>query len=227
VPSPAPAAAIPSPPAPASGALPADIAQQLERGAVTEAERASARLPAGSSERLAATRAVKAARQSLGLPGAGGRFRLAPEAEPAYVAAVRQARQAVQSDPAGAGAVLAAGLARFPGAPGLLVLACDLGVRQGQAEQAARRCGEAVAKMPDLVAAHRLLGAIKLEAGQYDAALVSLRRALELGGADAALWESLGQAYRALGRQREFSKLLADHEDAEAAAAAAPSRSAP
>jgi hypothetical protein len=207
-------AAAPAAAAPPAPGVPPEIARLLDQGAVSQAAQAAAQVPAGLG-RTVASRAVKAARQTLGLPAAG-RFRIAPEAEPAYATTVREARRAVEAGPPeAAAAAISAGLARFPGAPGLLLLSCQLGLRTGPPEgaaKAARRCSEALAAMPDLAAAHRLLGESKLAAGQSEAALVSLRRALDLGGADAALWEELAQVHRNLGRQREFYKLLAEHE---------------
>jgi hypothetical protein len=221
----APAAGTAQPPAtpapderPAPSAdLPPAIAALLTRGAVSEAVRAATAIPAGSRERLAADSAIARERQTLGLPAAGKRFQLPPADEPSYALVVRGARQALAAGPTSeAEAAITAGLARYPQAPGLLLLACDLGARQAQAK-AARRCADAVAVMPELVAAHRLLGNIALASGQPEPALKSLKRALQLGGPDAALWQALGEAHRALGRQQEFHKLLADYEDRAAA----------
>jgi predicted Zn-dependent protease len=103
------------------------------------------------------------------------------------------------------------GLRKFPGAPGLITADCEVLLRQDRPEQAAKRCQEALAIMEDLPRAHYLIGCIQAEAGQHEAGVTSLKRAIALDPRNRAAWESLGDLMRVLGRSKEYQKFLAQH----------------
>jgi tetratricopeptide (TPR) repeat protein len=203
----------------------AQLYRQL--GALTWAEEALGR--AGKARGADATRTeVARARSFFGLPAASERFHPRPEEEPGYADAVlggiellgagklREARAA--SDKA---------LRQFPGGPGLLVLACEIGLREGHPRPAAKQCAAALAAMEELPRAHYLLAQARLATGQADAAIAPLRRALALDPRERAYWESLADVYRGLGRRKELMSLLADYAEALPSAPADPAQATP
>jgi tetratricopeptide (TPR) repeat protein len=191
-----------------------------EIGALTAAEEALVRAGAAPGVPRAAAELVKQ-RRALGLPRKvdlkkGSRFRLAPEAEADYAAAVLRARELVTADAGRARQVAEQELGRFPGAPGLLVVACEASMLSQRAREAARSCEEALAVMDDLPRAHYLSGLMAANGGRLEAGIKSLRRAIELAPDQQVFWKALGEVYRVAGRSREFRALLADQERAAA-----------
>jgi hypothetical protein len=180
-------------------------------GAVTAAEEALAHAAPGGEGRKVAGE-LERTRRLLGLPARSPRFKVAPGDEPALAEIVETAAELIGAGQlARARAAVDAGLHRFAGAPGLLTMSCELSLRSGKAKDAARRCAQALAAMEELPRAHFLVGRMLVDGGQAEAALRSLRRSAELDPAYPPTWELLGEVYRTLGRQREFTKFLLDH----------------
>jgi tetratricopeptide (TPR) repeat protein len=189
----------------------ADARRLMARGQLT----AASRLLAGA-DRSADVRAASAelleARRRLGLPPAGKGFALPPESEEAYAAAIEDASRLMRARKLGeAQAVVERGLKKFAGVPGLLVLKCELLLRQSRPRAAGKPCTDALAIMDDLPQAHYLLGCIHAETGQADRAITSLKRAIELDRNDQKVWDALAQLYRGLGRGDEYAKFAARH----------------
>jgi predicted Zn-dependent protease len=187
-----------------------------ELGALSAATEALAHAGQSEDTRTAA-RELERARRRLGLPAGNPRFRIAPEQELELAEVAEDAGALVEAGKlAQARAAVAAGLRRFPRAPGLLVMSCEIALRAGKAREAAQRCADALAVMDDLPRAHYLLGRIQSDGRQAEAALRSLRRAVELDPTYRPSWDLLGEVYRSLGRQREFMKFLVEHPEAPA-----------
>jgi tetratricopeptide (TPR) repeat protein len=92
-----------------------------------------------------------------------------------------------------------AGLSRDPGNPYLLCILGQLETARGRAEAARAAFDAAVAARPGLVAAWASRAALHLEAGDPDAAVADLTRALEQGE-DSSLLFNRAVAHRAAGR---------------------------
>jgi hypothetical protein len=185
------------------------IAQiDLQIGALTWAEQALARVAADPA--VPGLRAqAQHARRFHGLPARWPG--IAPDQEPTFVASFTEA-DAVLTGPRSVPArpLIEAGLQRFSGAPGWLMLACDLALRESRNKLATDRCTAALAGMEELPRAHFLLGTMALAAGKTAAALTSLRRAVDLEPTQTAYWEALGEVHAVLGRDDEFRKLRAE-----------------
>jgi tetratricopeptide (TPR) repeat protein len=203
----------------------AQLYRQL--GALTWAEEALGH--AGKAKGSDATRAdVERARRFFGLPAASERFHLKPEDEPAYADAMLNG---IELSGAGklreARAATDKALRQFPGAPGLLTLSCELGVREGRPRPAAKQCAASVAAMEEQPRAHYLLAQTRLATGQPDAAIAPLRRALALDPHERAYWEALADVYRGLGRRKDLMSLLADYAEALPSPPADPAQATP
>jgi tetratricopeptide (TPR) repeat protein len=185
------------------------IAQiDLQLGALTWAEQALARVAAEPAVSGLGAQAQHA-RRFHGLPAHWPG--IAPDQEPAFVAAFTQADAALMAPRSiRARSLIEAGLQRFSGAPGWLMLACDLALRESRNKLATDQCTAALAAMEELPRAHFLLGTMALAAGKTAAALTSLRRAVDLDPSQTAYWEALGEVHGVLGRDDEFRKLRAE-----------------
>ncbi len=183
-------------------------------GAFSRAEETARRADAASAPDLPALReALARDRATLGLPPAGGKPGLDAERELAYAERHRRLVDLLSAGKlreARAGVVEA--LREFPGTPGLEVLACEVDLRQGRTRQAEKACERALAAVEGLPRAHYLLAHTRLGTGKRDAAVASLRRAIEIEPEQAAPWETLADVYRAAGRRQELARLKADYE---------------
>ena len=197
-----------------------------EIGALSEADEALKRA-AGAPGVPAVSEQLLRWRRSFGLPrntGAAGkgRFKLAAEAEPDYVAAVQRVRKLLSNQDSGQSRQAAeAELRRFPGAPGLLVVSCEALMLASREREAIRACGQAIKAMEDLPRAHYLLGLMSANGGNLDQAMKALRRAIDIDPSQQLFWTALGEVYRVSGRSKEFRALLADQEKAFQASAPA------
>jgi tetratricopeptide (TPR) repeat protein len=195
----------------------------IEIGALSAAEEALVRAGASPGATQAAGE-LQRQRRSFGLPRSidqkkASRFRLAPEAEPDFVAAVLEVRALVAgTDPAGARRTADQKLRRYPNAPVLLTLACEASLLSERTQEAARSCAQALAIMEELPRAHYLTGIMAANAGRYPAAIKSLRRAIDLAPDQISFWRPLGEVYRVTGRTEEFEALMAAHAQATSAA---------
>lgn len=154
--------------------------------------------------------AAKAAqiRARMGLPR-GARF-VAPDQEAALVAATRKALDLVYASKFGeASRALATAEKKWPNAPGLMAVRCDLAFRQNQIEAARATCARALAADPNDSWALYLMGTLLLrDAGTTPTGVAKLKQAL-------AVDPDLGQAWRTLGRayERDSNKAARDELD--------------
>ena len=200
-----------SPPNPAAWLAVARI--DLRIGALTWADQALARA-AGEAAAPALGAQVQNARRFHGLPAHWPG--LAAEQEPAFLVSFTQADAALTA-PRRARPLIAAGLRRFAAAPGWLMLACDLSMRESHNGAAMDQCTAALSAMEELPRAHFLLGTLQLAAGKTTVALTSLQRAVDLDPGQPVYWDALGEVHAVLGRDDEFRKLRAERARAGAA----------
>jgi tetratricopeptide (TPR) repeat protein len=99
--------------------------------------------------------------------------------------------------------VLDKGLEQYPGDPRLLEMHGDVLCLLGFRRAAEMSYIEALERAPDRQSALLALGRVRVELGMENSALGPLRRRIELGGGDAATYELVGRAERALGHPRE------------------------
>jgi hypothetical protein len=186
----------------------AEVRKLLDRGELTAATRMLAGIGPDATRALAGD--LQEARRRFGLPVASKRFSLPAEAESQYATTVEDAARAMRSGKTReAQTTIERGLKAYPGAPGLLVVQCELLMRQGRPRAAAAPCADALAVMDDLPHAHYLLGCIRAEVGQVDQAITSLKRSIALERNDQKVWDALAQLYRGLGRTAEYAKFAA------------------
>lgn len=96
----------------------------------------------------------------------------------------------------------------FPTAPEALYARGRILLRHGFQEEAATSLEAAIALVPDLAAAHELLGLDALQRGQYEAAAGHLERALASDPSLPAAGVALGEALNNLGRMRDAVPVL-------------------
>ncbi len=167
-------------------------------GSVTKAEAAAKKSAAGDKHPVIAWATRTRAR--YGLPPDGKKFKIVPDDEGAYVAAVRELLDLIYAGKTGPAQVKArAAEKRWPRAPGILAARCDLQLRLGDKGGAKRLCAQAVAAWPGAAWAHYLEGVIALQEHKDGRAVAALRAAIT---AD----PELSQAYRALGKALSRTK---------------------
>ncbi|MEZ0311086.1 MAG: hypothetical protein ACAI38_04900 [Myxococcota bacterium] len=169
----------------------ANIYAQL--GCIVSAERAG-KLAGGEGAATIATWSV-AARRQQGLPaGQDVGVNLGNDCE--YAAILRDAREGLAvGHLRDVRALLSRGLAKFPKAPGLQVIGCELEARQGHQKEAREQCTRALATYDELVRAHQLLGFMEARGGNTDAAVQHLLRAVELDPDLESAWTDLAKLY--------------------------------
>ncbi len=163
--------------------------QYMRLDEVSRAEAAAARAGEGPAP-AEVRRWSLATRRQLGLtPGT-----VSAAEEATYVAAVRDALQlAAARKLREAEAAVREGLARYPKAPGFLVVRCDLALRRGNLAAARARCDEALAAWDEMPWAHFL--AAHLNRGPARAEQ-HLRRAIELEPEGEHAWRELARIYQ-------------------------------
>lgn len=77
----------------------------------------------------------------------------------------------------------------------------NISFQKDDLETAAQWYGRSVDKFPDFLRAHKNLAMIKVRNGEFDAAISSLTRAIELGEGSALSYGLLGYAYTSVGTQ--------------------------
>ena len=173
---------------------------------MTRAEDALARAGTGVQPQIAQWVATTRARS--GIPRDGARWKLAPDDEPAAIAAVQAVLDLVYANKlAAAEKAAAAAEQRWPALPGLLAARCDLELRRGAPAAARRLCERANAHGGSSWGLY-LLGIIELRDPSPAATASGIARLR----AAIALDPELGQAWRALGKALARAKATGDLE---------------
>ncbi len=169
----------------------ASIYAQL--GCVVSAERAG-KLAGGEGASAIATWSLAARRQQGLPPNQDVGVSVSNDCE--YAALLRDAREGLAvGHLREVRALLSRNLSKFPNAPGLLVIGCELEARQGHQKEAREQCTRALATFDELVRAHQLLGFMDARAGNTNAAVQHLLRAVELDPDLETAWTDLAKLY--------------------------------
>jgi tetratricopeptide (TPR) repeat protein len=169
--------------------------------AVTWAEQAVAAAPAGvdTAPVLAWTTQL---RRRYGLPpDSARRHGIAPEAEAAYLSAVRESlAQVYRGDYTAAERGAREALGRYRNAPGLHGVLCDLELRRKRSDAARGHCQKALAVYDDASWPHYLLGILDLQARKNASGIRHLERSIAL---DPDLRQAYHALYQAYGRAKD------------------------
>jgi predicted Zn-dependent protease len=196
-------------PAPAPGETAAPVVaawQKLLAGlqsleAVTWTEQAVAAAPAGVDTAAASAWATQLRRRYGLPPDSARRHGIAPEAESAYLAAVREAlAQIYRGEYAAAERTAQQALAKHRDAPGLHGALCDLELRRKRSAAARTHCQKALATYDQASWSHYLMGILELQARKNASGIRHLERAIELDPELRQAYHALHQAY---GRARD------------------------
>lgn len=179
-------------------------------GALTWAEEALAALPAEAPASPVAAWAM-GTRVRYGVPR-GNSF-VEPKHEGELVAAIRAALDAVYADKvAEADKLLTAAERRWPKAPGIAAVRCDLALRREQLALARRQCALALRAEEGQSWAHYLAGIVALRGPDTKGGIAHLRRAIELDPELAQAWRALGKALERAKDQAELQKVRAEYQ---------------
>ncbi|HEY4243876.1 MAG TPA: tetratricopeptide repeat protein [Kofleriaceae bacterium] len=178
-------------------------------GALTWTEDALAKGGLGKdpmAEQIAQTRA------RYGVPR-GAKF-VQPADEAALVSATMNALHMVYAEKFGdASHALAAAERKWPGAPGLLAVRCDLALRQSEVGPAKAACDRAIALDPDESWALYLDGVLALQsAGTVTGGIAKLKRAIAVDPDLGQAWRTLAKAYARSGDKAALDALANDYQ---------------
>ncbi len=204
------AAALPTPAATAA-ALSTIIAMYRGLGALTWTEEALAALPASGDGPPAELAAVAGIRARYGVPR-GAKF-VAPEDEGELVAGIRASLDAVYADkPAEAERLLAGVAKRWPKAPGIAAVRCDLALRRENLGEARRQCAASLRADDGQSWAHYLSGIIALRGPDSSGGMAHLRKAIAVDPDLGQAWRALGKALARVNDKDGYAKLAADYQ---------------
>jgi tetratricopeptide (TPR) repeat protein len=181
-------------------------------GALSWTEEVVAVMPPSTSDQAsAAAQWVAGVRARYGVPR-GAAF-VAPQDEGALVSGVRQSLDAVYADKYGDAERLLAELGkRWPRAPGLFAVRCDLALRREQIAEARRQCAAALRADDGQSWAHYLAGILALRGPDTAGGISHLRRAIALDGDLAQAWRALGKALQRSRDKAALAKLAVDYQ---------------
>lgn len=183
-----------SPDLEALGAL-AAVARTL--GFVTWAEQFAARAPGRANAEEALDWATRR-RKWYGLPP--GATSPPPGDEPSYFERFVRVQDALAAARFAEAEQLTAALEKdFPGLVGPLTLRCELAMRRGQDARARTACEQAVARWPESLEAHYLLGVLASLKRQHRQCVEHLELVVEQDPTVDDAWRRLEQAWAALG----------------------------
>lgn len=200
--------------APAAAALAFGSILALYRawGALTWTEEILALLPAqAEAARSPDALWVAGTRARYGVTR-GAKF-VAPEDEGALVAGIRAALDAVYADKtAEAEKQLAQVARRWPKAPGIAAVRCDLALRREQLAEARRQCAAALRGDDAQSWAHYLSGILALRGPDTAGGIAHLRKAIEVDPDLGQAWRALGKALQRTNDKAALAKLAADYQ---------------
>ncbi|HWN69128.1 MAG TPA: hypothetical protein VNM90_15925, partial [Haliangium sp.] len=173
--------------------------QSLE--AVTWTEQAVAAAPAGVDTTAASAWATQLRRRYGLPPDSARRHAITPEAEGAYLVAVREAlAQVYRGEYAAAERTARQALAKHRDAPGLHGALCDLELRRKRSAVARTHCQKALASYDQASWPHYLMGILELQVRKNASGIRHLERAIEL---DPELRQAYHALHQAHGRARD------------------------
>jgi predicted Zn-dependent protease len=169
--------------------------------AVTWTEQAVAAAPAGV-DTAPVIAWITQQRHRYGLPpDSARRHGIAPEAEGAYLTAVRESLAAVyRGDYTAAERGAREALGRYRNAPGLYGVLCDLELRRKRSDAARGHCQKALAVYDDASWPHYLLGILELQVRKNASGIRHLERSIAL---DPDLRQAYHALYQAYGRAKD------------------------
>ncbi|HEY5925272.1 MAG TPA: hypothetical protein VIV11_26495 [Kofleriaceae bacterium] len=180
-------------------------------GLLTWQEEAIAQAKLADSDKLVAQ--IASTRARYGVPK-GAKF-VKPEDEGALVGAAREAQQLVYAKKAAqAEKVLAAAEKKWPGAPGLWAVRCDLALRDANLAAARAACNKALAAQPDESWALYLSGVIALKntsAAGTTEGIDKLKLAIAADPDLGQAWRTLAKAYQRAKDQAALDQLRKDY----------------
>jgi tetratricopeptide (TPR) repeat protein len=142
----------------------------------------------------------------------GARF-VAPEDEGELVAGIRASLDAVYADKAAEAERLLAQVAkRWPKAPGIAAVRCDLALRREQLSEARRQCAVALRGDDAQSWAHYLAGILALRGPDSAGGIGHLRKAIAVDPDLGQAWRALGKALQRTGDKAALAKLGADYQ---------------
>jgi tetratricopeptide (TPR) repeat protein len=153
---------------------------------------------------------IATTRTRYGVP----RARFKPEQEGALLDAVRAANDLINKSKYGEAArALAAADRRWPDAPGVAAMRCNLGLQSGQGAAARAACDKALALDPKTSWALYLSGVLALrDASGTKRGIERLRRAIEVDPALGQAWRALSKAYARANDKPALDKLGVDYQ---------------
>jgi predicted Zn-dependent protease len=179
----------------------------LVAGALTTAQDAADKV--GGDEARKLTAEIETYRRRWALPA--GQSGVAPEHEPEYVQAYRALSRGGMQTPEWR-ARFAALEARFPEAPGTKLLACERELAARHVPAATKLCETAVARAPEAVRGHYLLGIIAMNSRRNYDAEKSFRKAVMLDPEEPMLWRELASFYKATRARLKLEQLAQEHQ---------------
>ncbi|MEZ4363365.1 MAG: hypothetical protein R3B48_24540 [Kofleriaceae bacterium] len=186
------------------------LGQYRAMGALTWTEDVVAAMPPQEAPPPAAQWA-SGVRVRYGVPR-GGTF-VAPEEEGELVAELRASLDEVYADKyADATQRLARLAKRWPKAPGIPAVRCDLALRREQIAEAKRQCAAALRAEEGQSWAQYLSGILALRGTDSARGLAHLRKAIELDPGLAQAWRALGKALQRRGDQDGRAKLAVEYQ---------------
>jgi predicted Zn-dependent protease len=185
------------------------IAIYMAMGALTWTEEAIAK---GKLDNDPAAATVAQTRARYGVPR--GTKLIAPDQEAAVVAAAKKALEQVYGNKfADAEKTLATAERKWPGAPGLAAVRCDLALRMGRPDPARAACAKALATDPNQSWALYLTGVIALkDAGGTKAGIDWLKKAIAVDPELGQAWRTLAKAYQRAKDQSALDQLAKDYQ---------------
>jgi tetratricopeptide (TPR) repeat protein len=204
------AKAMPASPAVAS-VLSSILAMYRAMGALTWTEEVLAALPSAVAAALPEAQWVAGTRARYGITR-GGAF-VKPEDEGALVAGIRAALDAVYADKHVLADQQLTQLARrWPRAPGIAAVRCDLALRREQLSAARGHCAAALRADDNQSWAHYLAGILALRGPDTAGGISHLRKAIAVDPDLAQAWRALGKALQRTSDKAALSKLGAEYQ---------------
>jgi tetratricopeptide (TPR) repeat protein len=185
--------------------------QYRAMGALTWTEEVVAMMPVEPGKSSSAGQWAAGIRARYGVPR-GARF-VTPADEGDLVAAIRASLDAVYAEKSAlAETLVAQATKRWPKAPGLAAVRCDLALRREQIAAARQQCAIALRGDDGQSWAHYLSGILALRIPDNAGGVAHLRKAIALDPDLGQAWRALAQALQRVGDKAALQQLGADYQ---------------